>query len=101
MVLIQRARKKTARPQHHDHQKRDVTREYLPFRIELGADGLREADNDAAGQRAPQAAEAADDDSLERVDQPSGPMVGSKLARMPRYSAAIVATTIAIPIAIA
>jgi hypothetical protein len=45
----------------------------LPFGIDLGADGLGDADDDAAGQRAPQAAQAADDDGLEGVEQACGP----------------------------
>ena len=47
--------------------------EDLPFRIDRGADGLRDADDDAAGQRAPEAAEAADDHGLEGIDQPRRP----------------------------
>jgi hypothetical protein len=61
------------RPRGHStttNQKGDVTREYLPFGIQLGTDRLREADNDAARKRTPQAPEAADDHRLECVDQP-------------------------------
>ena len=44
----------------------------LPFGVELGADRLGDPDEDAARQRAPQTAEAADDDGLERVEQARG-----------------------------
>ncbi len=42
----------------------------LPARIDLRADRLRHAEDDAAGKRAPHAAEPADDDGLEAEDQP-------------------------------
>ena len=42
----------------------------LPFRIDLGADGLGKAEDHAARQCSPQAAEAADDHRLECEDQP-------------------------------
>ena len=42
----------------------------LPARIDLRADRLRHAEDDAAGQRAPHIAEPADDDRLEAEDQP-------------------------------
>ncbi len=38
-----------------------------------GADRLRDAEDDAAGERAPEAAEPADDHRLEGVDQPGRP----------------------------
>src|SRR5215471_15301476 len=41
----------------------------LPFRIEFGADRLSHANEDAARQRTPQTAEAADNDGLEGVEQ--------------------------------
>ena len=44
--------------------------EQLPARIDLRADRLRHAEDDAAGERAPHAAEAADDHGLEAEDQP-------------------------------
>src|SRR6266498_4206725 len=44
----------------------------LPARINLRADRLRHAEDDAARERAPHAAEAADDDGLEAEDQPRG-----------------------------
>ena len=44
--------------------------EHLPARIDLRADRLRDAEDDAAGERAPQAAEPADDHRLEAEDQP-------------------------------
>ena len=43
--------------------------ENLPFGIDMCADRLRHADNDAAGKRTPQAAETTDDDRLERVEE--------------------------------
>ena len=45
----------------------------LPAGIDLRADRLRDAEDDAAGERAPQAAEAADDHGLEAEDQPRRP----------------------------
>ena len=47
--------------------------EHLPARIDLRADRLRDAENDAAGERAPEAAEPADDHRLEAEDQPRRP----------------------------
>ncbi len=47
--------------------------EDLPFGIDRGPDRLRDAEDDAAGQRAPQRAEPADDDGLEGIDQPRRP----------------------------
>ena len=44
--------------------------EDLPFRIDARADGLRHAEDDAAGERAPEAAEPADDHRLEGIEQP-------------------------------
>jgi|GEM_PF-5248411 len=43
--------------------------EQLPAWIDLGADGLGNTKNNAAGERAPEIAEAADDHSLEAEDQ--------------------------------
>ena len=48
----------------------EMAGEDLPFRIDRRADRLRHADDDAAGERAPERAEPADDDRLEGVDQP-------------------------------
>src|ERR1700730_4221937 len=67
---INRTRKQATWPQDHHNQKGDVTGKYLPFGVHLRADGLREADNDAARERAPEAPEAADDHRFECVDQP-------------------------------
>lgn len=47
--------------------------QHLPAGIDLGAGRLDHAQDDAAGQRPPQAAEAADDHRLEPVDQPVRP----------------------------
>src|SRR5438445_521854 len=60
-------------PQRQDGEEGEMAREYLPAGIDLRADGLRHAENDAAGQRAPHAAESADDDRLEAEDKPRGP----------------------------
>src|SRR6516164_1198222 len=65
---IQRAGKQPARPQRQHHEKGDVTRQDLPFRIDARADGLGETENDAASQRPPEAAEAADDHGLEGIE---------------------------------
>src|SRR4029079_19588395 len=67
---IHRAREEAARPYHQHDQKRDMTGENLPFRIDMRADGLGQADDDAAGERAPQAAEAAAHHCLEGVEEP-------------------------------
>src|SRR5260370_40935687 len=53
----------------HD-QKWELTSKYLPFGVHLRADGLRQADNNAAGERTPKAPEAAGDHRFECVDQP-------------------------------
>ncbi len=44
--------------------------EQLPTRIDLCADRLRDAENDAAGQRSPHAAKSADDHRLESENEP-------------------------------
>ena len=67
----------------------------------LGADGLRDADHDAAGERAPQAAEAADDHRLERVDQPRRADGRIEIGADAEKERGDRATTIAIPMAIA
>src|ERR1043166_3511877 len=55
---------------HREHdQERDVTGQEIPAGIELRADRLRDAEDDAARERAPHAAEPADDDGLETEDQ--------------------------------
>src|SRR5436189_6336540 len=81
------AREEPARAQHKNCQKRQVPSQDLPFRIDLGADGLGDADDDAAEQRAPQAAEPADDDGLEGIEQACGPdggVEGGALAEIKR-----------------
>jgi len=50
-----------------------VAGENLPLRIDPGADGLGDADNNAAGEGAPQATEPTDDHRLEGVEQTRGP----------------------------
>src|SRR5439155_27371939 len=66
-------RKQALRAQRKDQEKGEVAGEQLPARIDLRADRLRHAEDDAAGQRAPHAAEPADDDRLEAEDQPRRP----------------------------
>src|SRR5215470_13280401 len=53
-----------------DSEEYDVTGEQLPAGVNLRADRLRNAENDASGKRAPHAAQAADDHRLETEDQP-------------------------------
>src|SRR5690242_8444958 len=67
---IHRTREQAVRPYHQYEQEGHVAGQNLPFRIDVRADRLRQADNDAAGERAPQAAEAADDHRLEGVEKP-------------------------------
>ena len=65
------ARGNSPRGRMHQHdQEGDVAGEDLPFRIDVGADRLRQPHDDAAGERAPQAAEPADDHRLEGVEEP-------------------------------
>ena len=54
----------------------------------LAPDGLRDAEDDAADQRAPERAEAADDHGLEGEEQPDGPAADVKVVRMPRKTPA-------------
>ena len=54
-------------------EKGEMPGQQLPARIDLRADRLRHAEDDAARERAPHAAEPADDDGLEAEDQPRGP----------------------------
>jgi len=44
----------------------------LPFRIDLGADRLSGANEDASSKRTPQAAEATNDDGLEGIEKACG-----------------------------
>ena len=53
-----RAGKEPARPQHQHDQEGEVPGQDLPLGIDLGAHRLGDADDDAAGQRAPEAARA-------------------------------------------
>src|SRR5579872_1971140 len=66
---IRGAREQAARAEHQHNQEGDVAGEDLPFGIDMRADGLRQADDNAAGERAPQAAQPADDHSFERVKE--------------------------------
>src|SRR6478752_6860349 len=67
---IHRAREQAARPYHQHDQEGHMAGQNLPFRIDVRADRLRQADDDAARERAPQAAETADDHCLEGVEEP-------------------------------
>src|SRR5262245_52087502 len=53
-----------------DNEERKMPGEHLPAGIDVGADALGDAEQDAAEKRAPQAAEAADDHGLEAENQP-------------------------------
>src|SRR5690349_20067582 len=62
----------------------------LPSGIEMSADRLRDAEDQSAGERAPQAAEPTDDDGFKAEDQPRPD--GSKLARTARNTPAMATT---------
>src|SRR5271165_2443650 len=66
---IGRAREEAARFEDKNEQKGEVTNEKLPLGIDSRARRLRDAENYAARQRSPEAAEAADNDGLEGEDQ--------------------------------
>src|SRR5262249_2265408 len=69
-MSIPRAREQPARPDDENDQERDMPGQDLPGRRQRGPDRLRDAKHHAAEQRAPQIAEAADDDRFERKDEP-------------------------------
>src|ERR1700722_17710123 len=69
-MSVSRAREQPARPNDQDNQKGDVPSEDLPGRRQRGTDRLRDAQDHAADQRAPHAAEAADDHRFKRQNQP-------------------------------
>src|ERR1700730_3062617 len=71
VISVARPRKEAVGTQHEGGQEGAGPRQDLPFRLERGADRLRDPEDDRAGERPPQAAEAADDDRLEGEDQPS------------------------------
>src|SRR5499433_3960292 len=60
-------------PHREDEEKCEMPGEHLPARVDVGADALRNAEQDPAAQRSPQAAETADDHGLEAEDQPRRP----------------------------
>ncbi|GCC48230.1 hypothetical protein chiPu_0032353, partial [Chiloscyllium punctatum] len=66
-------REETARPHHQHGQEGEMAGQDLPFRIDPAPDRLSQPEHDTARQRAPQAAEAADDHGLERIEQPRRP----------------------------
>ena len=53
-----------------DREEHEVPGKLLPLGVDGRADGLRDAEDDAARQRAPEAAEPADHHGLERIEQP-------------------------------
>src|SRR5689334_4940322 len=70
VASVERTREQAARPHDQDGEEGEMAGEDLPFRIDPGADGLRDPEHDAAGERTPEAAEPADDHRLERIEQP-------------------------------
>src|SRR6202034_3372576 len=64
-MSVPRPWEQPARADDQDGEKGEMSGQDLPVRIERRADGLGEAEDDAAEQRAPHAAEAADDDRFE------------------------------------
>src|ERR1700730_2989774 len=70
--IMASSREQAARPYHQHGEKGEVTGKNLPLRIDPRADRLRDADNDAARECAPQASQPADDHGLEGGEQPGG-----------------------------
>jgi hypothetical protein len=62
-----------AKADDQDDQEGDVAGEDLPGRRQRRADRLRDAEHNAADQRAPHVAEPADDHRLESQDEPDRP----------------------------
>src|SRR5258708_33348982 len=67
-VSIRRAREQAARPQHQHREKCQMPGEDLPFGIDVGADGLSDADDHPTGERPPETPEPADDHRLEGIE---------------------------------
>ena len=84
--------KQTLRPRRQHDQKRDVPGEDLPAGIKMRADRLRHAEDQSARERAPQAAEPADDYGLETEDQPRRALRWIEMARTARNTPAIATT---------
>src|SRR5271154_4478560 len=63
--------KQALRPDDEKGQKHQMSRQNLPGRIDLRAEGLSDAEDDAAGQRSPETAETAEDDRLEGGNEPA------------------------------
>src|SRR5208282_4602314 len=86
-LSIHRARKQAARPYHKHDQEGDMAGENLPFWIYVSTDRLRHADNDAAGERPPQAAETANDHGLEGIEETgrtdAGVEIGARAEKKP------------------
>jgi hypothetical protein len=83
-MAAQSVERGNARPQDEDDQEGDVTGQDLPFGVDGRAGCLRNADDDAAGQRAPQAAEPADDDGLEGEYEPCRTDRGIEIGAHPK-----------------
>ena len=67
---IDGAREEAARLEQEDDKEGEMPGKDLPFRIDRSTHRLRHAEDDAAGKRAPERTEPADDDRLEGIDQP-------------------------------
>ena len=63
----------------------------------MGADSLRHTDDDAAGERPPQAAEAANDDGLEGVEEPGRADAGVEVGAGAEKNPAMADTASAMP----
>ena len=89
------------RSKYQNQQKNNMPGQSLPGDIELAADCLRDAKDDAACERTPHAAEAAEDDDLEGDQKARGPEEGSKLLQIDMKPAATAMVTKDMPIATA
>ena len=80
---VRRAGEEAARTQHENDEEGEVPGQDLPFGIDRRSHRLGHADDDAARQRAPEAAEPADDDRLEGVEQAGGADGGVEVGTHP------------------
>src|SRR5439155_24917505 len=69
MGLVHATGEEAAWAKDKHRQEGEMAGEDLPFRVDRCPRRLRDTDDDAAGQRAPKAAEPADDHRLERKDE--------------------------------
>ncbi len=83
-----RAGEQAARPEQRGRQEHEVSGEELVGRADLVAERLRDTQDDPADEGPPQRAEPADDDRLEREDQPDRPVGGAEVVRIPRKTPA-------------